>query len=53
MATTMFFSRYIEGLGQKGDVLLGISTSGNSGNVIKAAEVAREKGMTVVILSGK
>lgn len=46
------FSRYLEGLGQKGDVLLGISTSGNSGNVVKAAEVAREKGMTVVILSG-
>lgn len=46
------FSRYIEGLGQKGDVLLGISTSGNSGNVIKAVEMAKSKGMTVVILSG-
>ncbi|MCU0419612.1 MAG: D-sedoheptulose 7-phosphate isomerase [Cyclobacteriaceae bacterium] len=47
------FSRYIEALGQKGDVLLGISTSGNSANVIKAAQAAKEKGMTVIILSGK
>jgi D-sedoheptulose 7-phosphate isomerase len=47
------FSRFIEALGNKGDVLLGISTSGNSGNVIKAAEAAKEKGMTVIILSGK
>jgi D-sedoheptulose 7-phosphate isomerase len=47
------FSRYIEGLGNKGDVLLGISTSGNSGNIIKAAEAAKAKGMKVVILSGK
>ena len=47
------FSRYIEGVGNSGDVLLGISTSGNSKNVIKAAEVARKKGMKVVVLSGK
>ncbi|WP_263081434.1 D-sedoheptulose 7-phosphate isomerase [Endozoicomonas sp. Mp262] len=47
------FSRYIEGLGQPGDVLLGISTSGNSGNIIKAVELAKEKGMKVVLLSGK
>ncbi|HEV7349421.1 D-sedoheptulose 7-phosphate isomerase [Telluribacter sp.] len=47
------FSRYIEGLGQTGDVLLGISTSGNSGNVLRAVEAARAKGMRVVILSGK
>lgn len=47
------FSRYIEALGNKGDVLLGISTSGNSGNIIKAALAAKEKGMTVIILSGK
>lgn len=47
------FSRYIEALGNKGDVLLGISTSGNSPNIIKAAEAARQKGMTVIILSGK
>jgi D-sedoheptulose 7-phosphate isomerase len=47
------FSRFIEGLGNQGDVLLGISTSGNSGNIINAVEAARKKGMKVVILSGK
>jgi D-sedoheptulose 7-phosphate isomerase len=47
------FSRFIEGLGKKGDVLLGISTSGNSKNVIRAAEMARQLGMKVIILSGK
>jgi D-sedoheptulose 7-phosphate isomerase len=47
------FSRYIEALGNEGDVLLGISTSGNSANIIKAAEAAKAKGMTVIILSGK
>jgi D-sedoheptulose 7-phosphate isomerase len=47
------FSRFIEGLGNQGDVLLGISTSGNSGNIINAVEAARAKGMKVIILSGK
>jgi D-sedoheptulose 7-phosphate isomerase len=47
------FSRFIEGLGQSGDVLLGISTSGNSANITRAVEAARAKGMKVVILSGK
>lgn len=47
------FSRYIEAVGQKGDVLLGISTSGNSGNVIKAIDAARAKGMKVITLTGK
>lgn len=47
------FSRYIEALGNKGDVLLGISTSGNSVNVMRAAQTAKEKGMSVIILSGK
>jgi D-sedoheptulose 7-phosphate isomerase len=47
------FSRYIEALGNRGDVLLGISTSGNSPNIIKAAQTAKEKGMNVIILSGK
>lgn len=47
------FSRYIEGLGKEGDVLLGISTSGNSKNIIEAAKKAKSKGMKVVILSGK
>ncbi|WP_306640863.1 D-sedoheptulose 7-phosphate isomerase [Sanyastnella coralliicola] len=47
------FSRYIEGLGREGDVLLAISTSGNSGNVLRAAEAARKLGITVVGLTGK
>ncbi|WP_373511571.1 D-sedoheptulose 7-phosphate isomerase [Persicitalea sp.] len=47
------FSRFVEGLGQSGDVLLGLSTSGNSANIIRAVEAARAKGMKVVILSGK
>lgn len=47
------FSRFIEAWGQKGDVLLAISTSGNSANVIKAVEVAKSKGMKVVALLGK
>ncbi|MFT6182500.1 MAG: D-sedoheptulose 7-phosphate isomerase [Flavobacteriales bacterium] len=47
------FSRYVEGIGQKGDVLLAITTSGNSANVIKAAEAAKAKGITVVALTGK
>lgn len=47
------FSRYVEGVGQKGDVLLGISTSGNSANVIKAIHAAKAKGMKVIALTGK
>jgi len=47
------FSRYIEGLGKKGDVLLAISTSGNSRNVIEAAIKAKQIGMKVVSLTGK
>ncbi|HRG78579.1 MAG TPA: SIS domain-containing protein, partial [Cyclobacteriaceae bacterium] len=42
------FSRYLEALGNKGDVLLGISTSGNSANIIRAAQTAKEKGMKVI-----
>ncbi|MBS2210502.1 D-sedoheptulose 7-phosphate isomerase [Carboxylicivirga mesophila] len=47
------FSRYVEAAGQSGDVLLAISTSGNSPNVLNAAKAAREKGMKVVALTGK
>ncbi|PCI25251.1 MAG: phosphoheptose isomerase [SAR324 cluster bacterium] len=47
------FSRYIEGVGQKGDLLLVLSTSGNSPNIIKAVEAARAKGMYTVGLLGK
>lgn len=38
------FSRYLEGVGFEGDVLFGLSTSGNSGNILKAVEAARKKG---------
>ncbi len=47
------FSRYVEALGKKEDVLVAISTSGNSTNVIKAAIAAKEKGMLVIGLTGK
>lgn len=47
------FSRYIEGLGRKEDVLLAISTSGNSANVVNAIQAAKKKGMKVVGLTGK
>ncbi len=42
------FARNVEGLGNKGDVLLAISTSGNSENVVRAVNKAHEKGMTVI-----
>jgi D-sedoheptulose 7-phosphate isomerase len=47
------FSRQVEALANKGDMLIGISTSGNSKNVINAVMAAREKGMTTVALLGK
>jgi D-sedoheptulose 7-phosphate isomerase len=47
------FSRFIEGLGNKGDVLVGISTSGNSANIIEAVKAAHLKGMEVILLTGK
>ena len=47
------FSRFIEGLGNKGDVLVGISTSGNSANIIEAVKAAQAKGMEVILLTGK
>lgn len=47
------FSRYIEALGNNGDVLLAISTSGNSLNIINAVNAAKQKGMTVIGLTGK
>jgi D-sedoheptulose 7-phosphate isomerase len=46
------FARNVEGLGNKGDVLLAISTSGNSPNVLKAIEVAKAKGITVLAFLG-
>ena len=47
------FERYVQGLGQPGDVLLGISTSGSSKNVILAVEAAKEKGIHTIVLTGK
>ncbi|MDG2745975.1 D-sedoheptulose 7-phosphate isomerase [Vibrio parahaemolyticus] len=47
------FSRYVEAVGRKGDVLFGLSTSGNSGNILKAIEAAKVKGMKTVALTGK
>ena len=47
------YSRFIEGLGNQGDVLVGISTSGQSANIIEAVKAAQEKGMKVVLLTGK
>ena len=47
------YSRLISGIGRKGDVLIGLSTSGNSTNIVKAFEVCREKGITTVAFTGK
>lgn len=47
------FSRFIEGVGFEGDVFLGISTSGNSRNIIRACEVCRDKGLKSICLLGK
>ena len=47
------FARQVEALGRKGDVLLAISTSGNSANVNRAIEAAHQCGMAVIALSGK
>jgi len=47
------FSRFIEGVGEKGDVLLILSTSGNSPNIINAAKTAKEMGIFVLAMTGK
>jgi len=47
------FSRYLEGVGRRGDVLFCLSTSGNSGNILKAIDVAKSKGIKVIALTGK
>jgi len=47
------FSKQVAALGREGDVLLAITTSGNSGNVLAAARVAQERGMRIVALTGK
>jgi D-sedoheptulose 7-phosphate isomerase len=52
MAFNDIFSRQLKALGKEGDVAVGISTSGNSSNVIKAFEAAKEMGMKTVALAG-
>ena len=47
------FSRYVEALGKKGDVLLAISSSGNSKNVIEAISTAKKNGVKTIVLTGK
>jgi len=47
------FSRQIEGIGDSGDVLIAISTSGNSENVIQGINLAKKKSMKVIVLTGK
>ena len=47
------FSKQVEGLGQAGDILIGISTSGNSENVLRAIEVAKKMGIITVVLTGQ
>lgn len=46
------YSRLLEGLGKKGDLIIGLSTSGNSKNVVKAFEKAKELGITTVSMTG-
>ncbi len=46
------FERQVQALGQKGDILLGISTSGNSENIVKAFEKGKEKSLTLISLTG-
>ena len=48
----VIYSRLIKGIGNKGDVLIGLSTSGNSRNIYNAFEVAKEKGMTTIAFTG-
>lgn len=47
------YSRLLEGIGNEGDVLVGLSTSGNSKNIINAFATAKEKGITTIGLTGK
>ena len=47
------YSRLIDGIGEQGDVLIGLSTSGNSNNIIKAFETAKKKGMITIGFTGE
>lgn len=48
----MIYARLLQGIGNKGDVLIGLSTSGNSNNIIKAFEVAKQKEMITIGFTG-
>ena len=48
----VIYSRIVEGIGEKGDILIGLSTSGNSPNIVKAFEAAKEKGMVTIAFTG-
>jgi D-sedoheptulose 7-phosphate isomerase len=48
----LVYSRMIEGIGREGDILIGLSTSGNSSNIVKAFETAREKKIVTIGLTG-
>jgi D-sedoheptulose 7-phosphate isomerase len=49
----LIYSRLINGIGKKGDILVGMSTSGNSVNILKAVETARAKGITTIGMTGQ
>jgi len=49
----LIYSRLIKGIGKPGDILIGLSTSGNSVNIVKAFETAREKGITTIGMTGE
>ena len=48
----VIYSRIIKGIGNKGDILIGLSTSGNSANIVKAFEMAKQKGMITIGFTG-
>jgi D-sedoheptulose 7-phosphate isomerase len=48
----VIYSRLIKGIGKEGDILVGLSTSGNSKNIVNAFEAAKEKGMTTIAFTG-
>jgi D-sedoheptulose 7-phosphate isomerase len=49
----LIYSRLIKGIGKPGDILVGMSTSGNSPNIVKAFDTAREKGITTIGMTGE
>jgi D-sedoheptulose 7-phosphate isomerase len=49
----VIYARLVRGFAQPGDILIGLSTSGNSGNIVKAFEAAREKGVTTIGFTGE